>query len=121
MDAALYDLVVGRLVASGPGPDAEGIVLAACEGRDALDALLAGTARPRTAASTPATPPAAGVHLASIGVEGFRGIGERVTLSLSPYPSLTLVVGRNGSGKSSFAEALELLLTGTNRRWEGRS
>src|SRR5437588_404983 len=32
-------------------------------------------------------------------------------------PDLTLVVGRNGSGKSSFAEALELLLTGDSRRW----
>jgi hypothetical protein len=31
---------------------------------------------------------------------------------------LTLVVGRNGSGKSSFAEGLEMLLTGSVRRWE---
>src|SRR4029453_12532757 len=30
---------------------------------------------------------------------------------------LTLIVGRNGSGKSSFSEALELLLTGENQRW----
>ena len=29
-----------------------------------------------------------------------------------------MVVGRNGSGKSSFAEALEVLLTGELRRWE---
>ena len=28
------------------------------------------------------------------------------------------MVGRNGSGKSSFAEALEVLLTGDLRRWE---
>ena len=35
-----------------------------------------------------------------------------------PGPGLTLVVGRNGSGKSSFAEALEVLLTGDLRRWE---
>ncbi len=31
------------------------------------------------------------------------------------------MVGRNGSGKSSFAEGLELLLTGDNLRWKGRS
>jgi hypothetical protein len=29
-----------------------------------------------------------------------------------------VVVGRNGSGKSSFAEALEVLLTGELRRWD---
>jgi DNA repair exonuclease SbcCD ATPase subunit len=29
-----------------------------------------------------------------------------------------VVVGRNGSGKSSFADALEVLLTGELRRWE---
>ena len=49
---------------------------------------------------------------------GFRGIGEPATLRLAPGPGLTLVVGRNGSGKSSFAEALEVLLTGELRRWE---
>lgn len=31
------------------------------------------------------------------------------------------MTGRNGSGKSSFAEAAELALTGGNRRWDGRS
>jgi recombinational DNA repair ATPase RecF len=31
------------------------------------------------------------------------------------------VVGRNGSGKSSFAEALEVLFTGESKRWAGRS
>jgi hypothetical protein len=30
-------------------------------------------------------------------------------------------VGRNGCGKSSFAEALEFLLTGTTLRWEERT
>jgi DNA repair exonuclease SbcCD ATPase subunit len=38
-------------------------------------------------------------------------------MEVSPGPGLTLVVGRNGSGKSSFAEALEVLLTGTLMRW----
>ena len=31
------------------------------------------------------------------------------------------MVGRNGSGKSSFAEGAEVLLTGTSLRWEGRT
>src|SRR5215217_4532536 len=59
--------------------------------------------------------------LASITVEGFRGIGPRKALELRPGPGLTLVVGRNGSGKSSFAEGLEILLTGSNWRWANRS
>ena len=60
------------------------------------------------------------VTLVSITVEGFRGIGPRKTLELKPGPGLTLVVGRNGSGKSSFAEGLEILLTGSNWRWAKR-
>ena len=62
-----------------------------------------------------------GAYLRAIAVEGFRGIGPPAELKLEPGPGLTLVVGRNGSGKSSFAEALELLLTGTNRRWHDRA
>ncbi|WP_433711371.1 AAA family ATPase [Nocardia sp. CA-084685] len=62
-----------------------------------------------------------GIFLRAIRVRGFRGIGPEATLELSPGPGLTLVVGRNGSGKSSFAEAAELVLTGSNRRWDGRS
>ncbi len=60
-----------------------------------------------------------GVQIAqSLTVSGFRGIGQAATLAVAPSPGLTLVVGRNGSGKSSFAEALEVLLTGNLRRWE---
>ena len=37
-------------------------------------------------------------YIDSIEAEGFRGIGPRTKLSLTPGPGLTLVVGRNGSG-----------------------
>lgn len=43
--------------------------------------------------------------LTSISVEGFRDIGQRTELPLNPGPGLVLVTGRNGSGKSSLAEA----------------
>lgn len=65
--------------------------------------------------------PSTGVFLKSIEVEGFRGIGRAATLPLDPKPGLTVVVGRNGSGKSSFAEGAELLLTGTTKRWEKKA
>ena len=60
-------------------------------------------------------------YLQSIVVQGFRGIGPQAALRLQPGPGLTLVAGRNGSGKSSFAEAAELALTGDNKRWAGRT
>ena len=60
--------------------------------------------------------------LASLSVSGFRGVGKSsVKLELSPEPGLVVVTGRNGSGKSSLAEALELLLTGVSDRWAERS
>jgi recombinational DNA repair ATPase RecF len=61
------------------------------------------------------------VYLHSVAVTGFRGIGPKAWLSLVPKPGVTLVVGRNGSGKSSFAEAVETTFTGTSARWDGRS
>ncbi|WP_405476579.1 AAA family ATPase [Streptomyces sp. NBC_00009] len=60
------------------------------------------------------------IYLDSVSVEGFRGIGPRAWLNLSPRPGVTLVVGRNGSGKSSIAEAVETAFTGTNTRWLGQ-
>ncbi|MEK8143858.1 ATP-binding protein [Streptomyces sp. M10(2022)] len=47
------------------------------------------------------------------------GVGPETTLDLPPGPGLTVVAGRNGTGKSSFAEAAEMALTGFNARWDG--
>ncbi|HEU4356683.1 MAG TPA: AAA family ATPase, partial [Actinomycetota bacterium] len=104
------------------GERARVMVIAACRSSEALAAALGGEAIPSEARSQPQT--LDGRHpalLRSIRVEGFRGVGPAATLEISPGPGLTLVVGRNGSGKSSFAEALELLLTGDNSRWSTRS
>ena len=118
-DPTLFSLVVDRLVASPPAvARADELVLAAFEGSDALTRALAsddGPRAPSRVAKPGATLPR--VTLTRLEVEGFRGIGPPATLELRPGPGLTLVVGRNGSGKSSVAEALEMLLTGSNRRW----
>ncbi len=102
-------------------------VLAACEGAEALTRFLDDgiePARPRRAGGAPAggaaLREAPRAYLESIGVRGFRGVGPERVLALTPGPGLTLVIGRNGSGKSSFAEALEVLLTGDSLRWSGK-
>jgi energy-coupling factor transporter ATP-binding protein EcfA2 len=56
------------------------------------------------------------VYLTRVSVCGFRGIAARVRLDLVPTPGLVLITGRNGSGKSSIAEAAELALSGTTNR-----
>ena len=51
-------------------------------------------------------------------VQGFRGFNEIRTIEFSP--ALTLVYGRNGTGKTSLGEALEWLLYGaTTKRQRG--
>ena len=59
--------------------------------------------------------------LKKVEVTGFRGVGPKTVVHFHPGPGLTLVVGRNGSGKSSIAEALEVVLTGDSFRWSNRS
>jgi hypothetical protein len=123
-DAALRDLVLKRLDADAtPANDWWPLVLAALDGPEELTKLLeapssraaapssrapsAATGGEGCAVSGPSGPPRV-AFLKAVAVEGFRGIGPKAALDLTPGPGLTLVVGRNGSGKSSFAEALEL-------------
>lgn len=106
-------------------PADEEILLGAVLGDGDLAAVIGGTGatvdRARVATALADSSPPAGAYLRSVAVTGFRGIGPTVKLSLEPGPGLTVVCGRNGSGKSSFAEALEVLLTGGIRRFEDRS
>lgn len=109
MDATLRALIVERLDASDLDED------------DAARAELLDALGP----APELIPAAAGerdeVYLRSVTVEGFRGIGPAATLPLAAHRGLTVVVGRNGSGKSSFAEGLELLSTGATKRWEDKT
>ena len=99
--------------------DAKLYVMAALDGT--LDEVIEGDGQqgPAPRPDTPQTP--AGAYLRRLSVAGFRGIGPPADLEVVPGPSLTLVVGANGTGKSSFAEGLEFLLTGQNSRWQDRS
>ena len=120
-DAALLGLVVDRIESHPPAAGAADLILAAFQGADLVDAVLRGEPGSSAKAEAPhAAGAASAVYLTAIEVEGFRGIGPPTTLNIDPGPGLTLVVGRNGSGKSSFSEALEMTLLGTNQRWEQR-
>ncbi len=59
-------------------------------------------------------------YLSRIVVRGFRGIGPESSIIFDPEPGLTLVYGANGSGKSSFVEALDVLFTGSTPRFDTR-
>lgn len=102
--------------------DAKLLVLAALDGEEELSAALEGEF---TSAPTRATAPTDELEaqpvvafITKIRARGFRGVGPESTLALHPAPGLTVVAGRNGSGKSSFSEALELALTGDTYRWK---
>ena len=119
MDDVLLGIVLRRLEGFPLAEQTADLLLAALEGDETLSAQLGGQAQPNSGARAVTTPPRpAGAYLKSLTVSGFRGIGPPATLDVTPSPGLTLVIGRNGSGKSSFAEALEVLLTGNLRRWD---
>ena len=98
--------------------DAKYLVVAAIDGPDSFDAAITGTAIVRSPAPAATVPPPepAKAFLSKIVVEGFRGIGNQSTLSLSASPGLVVVAGRNGSGKSSFAEAIDVALRNRSDR-----
>jgi ABC-type Mn2+/Zn2+ transport system ATPase subunit len=101
----LHDQVRDRLTGSALTAEAQDLVLAAL-----------GTAAPPASAATPG-----GIYLQAVSVRGFRGIGRSIRLALPQGNGLTVVTGRNGSGKSSFAEAIEMAFTGENSRWKDRT
>lgn len=115
------DLLAERVAAASLKDDVANLVLAAALGEEELALALGGgyTASPASETADPAHAPE--MFLVDVDIEGLRGIGESARLGLKPGPGVTLVVGRNGSGKSSFAEGAELALTGTSSRWARRT
>ena len=94
------------------------LVLAALAGEAAVDAVLGdGPPAPRPDPKADRVSPR-GAFLSRLVVRGFRGVGGETELTIPAGPGLTVIAGRNGSGKSSLSEALECALTGTTARWE---
>ena len=122
MSNSLNRLVHNRLGTDGVGDqDWSRLVLAAFDGIAGIEEVLRTGALAATTSDNDTDYAHGGAYLKTLTVEGFRGIGPEKTLTFEPGPGLTVVVGRNGSGKSSFAEALEVLFTGNSQRWVGRS
>ncbi len=120
-DTSLHGLIASRLEQEAPNEEWIYLVLAALEGGDAFEKALLPDAQigPLKTATAPAvTVEPKKAFLQDIRVRGFRGIGPEAVLAVNPGPGLTLVVGRNGCGKSSFAEAAEFLVTRGNARWD---
>lgn len=123
MSDELKSLVLDRLFADeAVTDDVRMVVMAALESDDDLSSVLSADATPKAVserlenpAESAAVP--SGTFLRSLTVQGFRGIGERLTVQIPEGPGLIVIAGRNGSGKSSMAEALEIALTGVNSRW----
>ena len=103
--------VVDRLVDTGKADEPWAlIVLAAMEGEQALDGFLekartiAPPQRSESSAAAASEPP--GAYVASISVEGFRGVGPAATLALRPGPGLTLMASR----LAEFVQAVRTLV-----------
>jgi recombinational DNA repair ATPase RecF len=118
---SVAQLVRTRLAASDLTEGARRFVLAAVAGEPALKHALTSPDEPTGTAVADQSAMLRNVWLRSITVRGFRGIGRASKLEVEPGPGLTLVVGRNGSGKSSFAEGIEIALTGQNERLLGKT
>ncbi|GGN96502.1 hypothetical protein GCM10010112_87800 [Actinoplanes lobatus] len=113
---ALLEHLFDRLAEQHTPDQAAETVLGAYAGERQLRAVLEGAPADLPERDSPVAEQRH-VYLDRITVAGFRGIGAKATLHLTAQPGLTLVIGRNGSGKSSFAEAVELSLTGDSKRW----
>ncbi|MEV4621200.1 hypothetical protein AB0J74_21155 [Asanoa sp. NPDC049573] len=122
MDDALtlYHELTDRLRALGTADPVVDLVLAAFRGDETLAAVMRGEPLPAAPTNETTTAEQPQVFLESVEVTGFRGIGPQAALRLKPGPGLTVVAGRNGSAKSSLAEAAEYVLTEDSPRWSQR-
>lgn len=117
----LVEILFERLAADSVPARTADVVLGALSGDQDLVAALAGEPTKLDIEQAGTAEPRSHIYLSSVTVGGFRGVGPERTLAVRSAPGLTLIVGRNGSGKSSFAEAIELSLTGDSARWADKN
>lgn len=115
---SLRGILLERLGQSSLDGPTQRLIVAAFDGDDPASAYV--SARPTGGEDTSDTGDGADAraYLKAIEVSSFRGIGPPARLQVEPGPGLTLIMGRNGSGKSSFAEGAEIALTAANQRWD---
>jgi energy-coupling factor transporter ATP-binding protein EcfA2 len=118
----LCERAFARLILEeGAGLEVKNVVAAAFDSDEAVEVGLSSKiwvmARHEVAPNISSLP---NVFLSSLEVAGFRGICGTAKIEFSAGPGLTLIMGRNGSGKSSFADAFEVMLTGQSVRFGGK-
>ena len=74
-EAALRDTVSARLAQDGQSDEIAHLVLAALDGRDAVEALVEDGLLPSALEDAGAELEPVGAYITSIAVEGFRGVG----------------------------------------------
>lgn len=106
--------------AEGLSTDATALAAAALAGDSTLEMCIAnvpGAAAPAAPESSADSATSSGeAFIGRISLTGFRGVASRLDVELRPAPGLVVVTGRNGSGKSSIAEAAEVALSGGSLR-----
>jgi len=120
-EQVLYEVITRLESANELAADARAVLVAALH-RDAgtldacIDQLPGAVIAPASSSLASASTNAGHVFLSRISVAGLRGVAARIDFTLTPRPGLVVVTGRNGSGKSSIAEAAEIALSGKSHR-----
>ncbi len=96
MNAKLFEVLFERLAESQLSGDESNLVLSACQGEEALRSWLVEGVAPHLEGRIGQLKTGPGAYLQSIRVQGFRGIGEN--LSIRMYSLAVLRAAVDGGG-----------------------